>query len=179
MRARLTAVAVAVAVAASVTLTACTSPTYDVSTRGDLRQHVLTVAEASAAADWQAALTALDAMATKLAAAHEEGRVSEERFETIVLAMELVRQDLDAAIAAAADEAERVRLIEEQARLQEQIDRLQDARVLETAQDDPSGGSGGNGGENGKGDPSNGGKGDRSAGNGKDGENGKGKENGG
>lgn len=115
-----------VAVVAALTLGSCASPAYDDATRDDLRQHVRIVAEASAAGDWQSALTELDAMAGELATARDAGKVSEERFDTIALAMELVRQDLDDAIAAAADEAERQRLLDEQARLQEQIAQLQE-----------------------------------------------------
>jgi hypothetical protein len=87
---------------------------------------VVAVAQSSAAGDWQAALSGLDAMAVELADARAAGNVSDERFDTIVLAMELVRQDIDAAIAAAADAAEQQRLLEEQARLQEQIAQLQE-----------------------------------------------------
>lgn len=87
---------------------------------------MVAVAEASAAGDWQAALNGLDVMAEELSEARSEGKVGEERFDTILLAMELVRQDIDAAIAAAADAAEQQRLLEEQARLQEQIAQLQE-----------------------------------------------------
>lgn len=123
MRGRL--IAAAVAAAAALTLGSCASPAYDEATRDGLRQHVLTVAEASAAGDWAGAVAGLDAMAVELSQARDEGRIGEERFDTIRLAMEVVRQDLDDAIAAAADEAERQRLLEEQARLQEQIAQLQ------------------------------------------------------
>jgi hypothetical protein len=116
----------AVAAAAALTLGSCASPAYDEATRDGLRQHVLTVAEASAAGDWAGAVEGLDAMAVELSQARDEGRIGEERFDTIRLAMEVVRQDLDDAIAAAADEAERQRLLEEQARLQEQIAQLQE-----------------------------------------------------
>ncbi|RXZ71923.1 hypothetical protein [Agromyces albus] len=117
--------AAAVAVIATLILSSC-APGYDEATKGDLREHLVAVAEASAAGDWQAALTGLDAMAVELADARAAGRVSDERFDTIALAMELVRQDIDAAMAAAADAAEQQRLLEEQARLQEQIAQLQE-----------------------------------------------------
>jgi uncharacterized membrane protein YccC len=113
-------------IAAALTLSSCAAPSYDDETRDGLRAHVAAVAEASAAGDWAGALAGLDAMASALSKAKDEGKVSEERFDTIALAMELVRQDLDEAIAAAADEAERQRLLEEQARLQEQINQLQE-----------------------------------------------------
>ena len=113
-----------VAIVVAFTMTAC-SPAYDAETRDGLREHVVTVSEASAAGDWQAAIDELDVMTAELATAREDGRVDDDRFEAIVGAMELVRLDLEAAIAAAADEAERQRLIEEQARLQQQIEELQ------------------------------------------------------
>jgi predicted secreted protein len=117
--------AAAVAVTATLILTSCVAG-YDEATKDNLREQVVAVAEASAAGDWQAALNGLDVMAVELADARSEGKVSEERFDTIALAMELVRQDIDAAIAAAADAAEQQRLLEEQARLQEQIAQLQE-----------------------------------------------------
>jgi hypothetical protein len=117
--------AVAVAVTATFGLVSCAAG-YDEATKDDLREHVVAVAEASAAGDWQTALNGLDVMAAELSDARTEGKASEERFDTIVLAMELVRQDIDAAIAAAADAAEQQRLLEEQARLQEQIAQLQE-----------------------------------------------------
>ncbi|MGW4929917.1 hypothetical protein ACWEOH_12255 [Agromyces sp. NPDC004153] len=113
-----------VAIVVAFTMTAC-SPAYDAETRDGLREHVVTVSEASAAGDWQAAIDELDVMTAELATAREDGQIDDDRFEAIVGAMELVRLDLEAAIAAAADEAERQRLIEEQARLQQQIEELQ------------------------------------------------------
>lgn len=130
-----------VAIVVVSTLTAC-SPAYDAETRDGLREHVVSVSEASAAGDWQAAIDELDVMTADLATAREDGKVDDDRFEAIVAAMELVRLDLEAAIAAAAEEAERQRLIEEQARLQQQIEELQN-----------QGDDGGDGkGEKGKGD---------------------------
>lgn len=136
-------------IAATLILSSCaTAPAYDDDTRDGLRRHVIVVAEASAAGDWAAALAGLDAMASDLSKAEDEGKVSEERFDTIALAMELVRQDLDDAIAAAADEAERQRLLEEQTRLQEQIEQLEQDRS-----DDEKGEGGGKGnGDRGQGD---------------------------
>ena len=160
MGAKVSAAGLGLALAVVVTLSSCTSPGYDETTRAELREHVLIVAEASAAGDWQAALVSLDAMASALDAAHEAGELGEERLRTILLAMELVRQDLDAAIAAAADDAERVRLIEEQARLQEQIRLLQDSRDAQgggdqsSGIDQPSGGGSGGSGGSGNGDRS-------------------------
>src|SRR5918995_2890693 len=128
MRSRILVPAAIVAAAAAMSLASC-APNYDVATRDGLRQHVIAVAEASAAGDWNAALSGLDVMGAKLSDARAAGKIDEERFDSILLAMELVRLDLDTAIAAAADAAERQRLIDEQARLQEQIAELQDQQT--------------------------------------------------
>ncbi|MDQ0576533.1 hypothetical protein [Agromyces albus] len=137
--------AAAVAFTATLSLTSC-APAYDEAAKDNLREHVVAVAEASEAGDWQAALSGLDAMAAELADARAAGNVSDERFDTIALAMELVRKDIDAAIAAAADAAEQQRLLEEQARLQEQIAQLQEQQ--NQGNDDNKGG----GDEKGEGD---------------------------
>ena len=113
-----------VALLAALALSGC-GPVYDQETAHGLREHVVTISEASAAGDWQSAVTELDILAKEAAKAREAGKLDSERFEKIALAMELVRQDLEAAIAAAEDDAERQRLQEEQTRLQEQIDQLQ------------------------------------------------------
>lgn len=84
----------------------------------------MTVSSASAAGDWAGALAALDAMTAEVDEAQAEGRIDEQRVDSIVLAMELVRQELRIAIDAAEDAAERQRLEEEQAKLQEQLDQL-------------------------------------------------------
>jgi hypothetical protein len=114
-----------IAVTTAMVLSAC-APAYDEATKDALRQHVVAVSEASAAGDWPTAIGGLDALAADAAAAHEAGKLDDERLERITLAMELVRQDLEAAIATAEDAAERQRLQDEQARLQEQINQLQD-----------------------------------------------------
>lgn len=138
-------------ITAALTLSSCAAPAYDDATRDGLRAHVSAVAEASAAEDWARALAGLDALATELSQAKDEGKVSEERFDTIARAMDLVRQDLDGAIAAAADEAERQRLLEEQARLQEQIDQLQSQQDEGEDDKDKEDGGKGNDGKKGEG----------------------------
>jgi hypothetical protein len=124
----------AVAVAAGLALSSCASPGYDEATSGQLRGHVVTVAEASAAGDWPTALAALDTMADELTAAEAEGRVDDERYRSIVMAMELVRQDLETAIDEAEDAAEQARLQEEQARLQAELQQLQEQQQAEDRQ---------------------------------------------
>ena len=144
-----------IAILVAFTMTSC-SPAYDAETRESLRAHVVTVSEASAAGDWQTAVDELDAMTAELAEAREDGKVDDERFEAIASAMEFVRLDLEAAIAAAADEAERQRLIEAQAQLQQQIAELED-QGQGTGGDD-EGDNGGKGDKGGKGEK---GKGDK------------------
>jgi ABC-type phosphate transport system auxiliary subunit len=151
------------ALLAALALSGC-APAYDQGTADSLREHVVTISEASAAGEWQIAITELDALGTEAAKAREAGKLESERFEKISLAMELVRQDLEAAIAAAEDDAERQRLQEEQARLQEQIDQLRNPG------DGGGGGDeeGGNGGDKGKNEDKRGGKGKNEGKGGKD-----------
>lgn len=132
----------AVAIAATLVFTSCAS-SYDDATRDGLRQYVVTVSEASAAGDWSTALGALDGMAAEVEAARKAGKLDDERFETITLAMEVVRQDLETAISAAEDEAERQRLQEQQTMLEQQIAELQDQStdVDDQPNDDDSGGN--------------------------------------
>jgi hypothetical protein len=89
----------------------------------------VTVSTASAAGDWAGALAALDAMTAEVDEAQSDGRIDPERMESILLAMELVRQDLQMAIDEAEDAAEQQRLQEEQAALQAQLDQLEAERA--------------------------------------------------
>jgi hypothetical protein len=112
------------------TLSSCAAePTYDAATAADLREHVVTVSSASAAGDWAGALAALDAMTVEVDEAQADGRIDEDRLDSILLAMELVRQDLQRAIDEAEDAAERQRLEEEQAALQARLDQLEAERA--------------------------------------------------
>lgn len=132
----------AVAIAATLVFTSCAS-SYDDATRDGLREYVVAVSEASAAGDWPTALGALDGMAAEVDAARKAGKLDDDRFETITLAMEVVRQDLETAIAAAEDEAERQRLQEQQTMLEQQIAELRDqsAGVDDQPNDDDRGGN--------------------------------------
>ncbi|MDR6904971.1 hypothetical protein J2X63_000657 [Agromyces sp. 3263] len=114
----------AVVLTATLALSAC-SPQYDDATKADLRAQVIAVSTASAAGDWPTAIAGLDELATDVSKARRDGRLDDQRFAAIVSAMDLVRQDLAAAVAAAETEAEQQRLLAEQARLQEQITQLQ------------------------------------------------------
>ena len=114
----------AVVLTATLALSAC-APRYDGATKEDLRAQVVAVSTASAAGDWPTAIAGLDQLATEVSKARRDGRLDDARFTAIVAAMDLVRQDLEAAVAAAETEAEQQRLLAEQARLQEQITQLQ------------------------------------------------------
>jgi hypothetical protein len=112
------------------TLSSCaTEPTYDPTTAVGLREHVVTVSTASAAGDWAGALAALDTMTAEVDEAQSDGRIDPQRMDSILLAMELVRQDLQMAIDEAEDAAEQQRLEEEQAALQAQLDQLEAERA--------------------------------------------------
>lgn len=112
------------------TLSSCAAqPEYDPATAAGLREHVVTVSSASAAGDWTGALAALDAMTAEVDEAQADGRIDDQRMDSILLAMELVRQDLRMAVDEAEDAAERQRLEEEQAALQAQLDQLEAERA--------------------------------------------------
>lgn len=112
------------------TLSSCAAqPEYDPATAAGLREHVVTVSSASAAGDWAGALAALDAMTAEVDEAQADGRIDDQRMDSILLAMELVRQDLRMAVDEAEDAAERQRLEEEQAALQAQLDQMEAERA--------------------------------------------------
>lgn len=122
--------ATATAVVGLLTLSSCAAqPEYDPATAAGLREHVVTVSSASAAGDWAGALAALDAMTAEVDEAQADGRIDDQRMDSILLAMELVRQDLRMAVDEAEDAAERQRLEEEQAALQAQLDQLEAERA--------------------------------------------------
>lgn len=137
-----------VVLTATLALSGC-APQYDAATKEDLRAQVVAVSTASAAGDWPTAIAGLDQLATEVSKARRDGRLHDQRFAAIVSAMDLVRQDLEAAVAAAETEAEQQRLLAEQARLQEQITQLQ-AEQSEPAPPAPAPGEDGKGGKDGK-----------------------------
>jgi hypothetical protein len=120
----------AIGVIGLLTLSSCAAqPEYDPATAAGLREHVVTVSSASAAGDWAGALAALDAMTAEVDEAQADGRIDDQRMDSILLAMELVRQDLRMAVDEAENAAERQRLEEEQAALQAQLDQLEAERA--------------------------------------------------
>jgi hypothetical protein len=93
--------AVALALAVTLLLGGC-APTedYPASTAQSLQQAVLAVSQASAAGDWAGAQAALDDAAARLAAAVDAGEIGQDRAMDISIAIDLVRADLQALIAA-------------------------------------------------------------------------------
>lgn len=129
-RPRFAPLATATGLLALLALSSCAAqPTYGPATAASLREHVVTVSSASAAGDWAGALAALDAMTAEVDEAQAEGRIDDQRTDSILDAMGLVRQELQMAIDEAADAAERQRLEEEQAKLQERLDQLEAERA--------------------------------------------------
>lgn len=147
----------AAAVVASLLLSGC-APTYDQATQDSLRGYVVSISEASVAGDWQTAIDDLDTMALEVAKAQGAGKLGAERLESITRAMELVRQDLEAAIAAAAEEAERQRVQEAQAQLQQQLQEVESQLQQQLDQVRTQGSSSGGDDDSGGKDPKNDGK---------------------
>lgn len=84
---------------AALLLAGCASD-YGAQTAAELQARVVTVTDASAAGDWLTASTAVDELAADAADARAEGLITEARYDRIMAAIELVRAELEAAIAA-------------------------------------------------------------------------------
>lgn len=116
------------AVLAAGLLAGCAGPDTGLQTEAarQLQARVLAVSEASARNDPAAALTALDALETELAAAADSNRISAERRQNITTIAAAVRADLNQAIAAAeaaaAQAAEEARIAAAKAAEQAQIE---------------------------------------------------------
>lgn len=85
----------------------------------ELQSRVLAVTEAAAASDLGAALDRLSELEIDVRDALARGLITQERHDSIMAAIELVRRDLEAAIKAA-EEAQREREAQEQEQEQEQ-----------------------------------------------------------
>ncbi|MET0590923.1 MAG: serine/threonine-protein kinase [Naasia sp.] len=115
-----------------------------------IQSDVLAVSDAAAADDLEAASTALDRVATDLDLAATSDQVTSSRYRDMRTSIDLVRADIEAAEAAAAEaaaEAERQRQAEEQARLEEERQRQeelerQEQERLEQEQAEQEGGVG-------------------------------------
>jgi hypothetical protein len=135
----------AAALVAVLALSGCAAPSYEAETAEQLRGDVHSIAASSAAGDWDAAVAGLDEMADRLDRAHSRGRMDDDRFEAIAAAMRLVRADLESAILVAESEAERQRLLDAQATLEQRLQEL-------TEQQEPAGGNSGADPDDGPGD---------------------------
>lgn len=97
------AVRAAIAIALALGLAGCASSepqrTFQASAAVELQAGVLAVSEASHAGEWAEAAGALDELEAAAIAAYSRGELSDTRFDAIMVAIGLVRNDLQAAIA--------------------------------------------------------------------------------
>ena len=133
MASRTTAVLTATMLAGTLLLSGCASPTvYSEETAQDLQQRVLAVTDAAAGADYPAAKVRIDELRAAANDALARGDISDERHAAIVSALDLVKSDVDAALAAeAAAAAEAARLAEEQRLAEEAAVAAEAARLAE------------------------------------------------
>lgn len=89
------------------------SSAYDDGAAEQLQQHVLAVSSASAEADWATAATRSMELEAAATTALARGEITQERFDAIMAALALVRADIEAAVAAAEEEAARNEQAEE------------------------------------------------------------------
>lgn len=81
----------------------------------ELQSTVLSLTEAAGAGDFAAAAGRLDELEASTIAAYSRGEMSDARFDAIMVAISLVRDDLQAAIAAAQEAAQPVAPVESEA----------------------------------------------------------------
>jgi hypothetical protein len=111
-----------VAAAAAALLSGCAqAPAYEPETAERLQGQVLAVSTSTAEGDWAGASTRLMELEASASTALARGEITQERYDAIMAALQLVRADVDTALAAA--EAERLRLEEEAARQAEEAAR--------------------------------------------------------
>ena len=93
----------AVAVAVSLSLTGCAGQQTDYGPEAAdrLQAEVLEVSQLAAGADYTAAMVSLSELEVELKGARARGDVTDERYESVMAALALVRADLQAAIDAA------------------------------------------------------------------------------
>lgn len=113
MRRRATAIGGAL-IAALVLGGCATAPQYDPEAAAALQTQVAVITTASADGDWEAALTHVQALEADARDAHARGEISVERLDSILAAIELVRQSLDAERAAEEEAAAEARRSEEE-----------------------------------------------------------------
>lgn len=98
---------VSAALALAIALAGCSpqQADYDPAIADLVQAEVLEVSQLSAEADFDAALLALAELEVSLKDARARGLLTEERYESVMAAMTMVRADLEAAIAAQAPPA--------------------------------------------------------------------------
>lgn len=91
-----------------------TTPQYDSEVATALQTQVAEITTASADGDWDTALTRVQALEADARDAHARGEISVERLDSILAAIELVRQSLDAERAAEEEAAAEAARAEEE-----------------------------------------------------------------
>jgi len=98
----------AVVLALAIGLTGCSSPessrTYTPTAANELQSVVLDISEAASADDFAAAAGSLDQLEAAAVAAFARGELSSARYDAIMVAIRLVRSDLETAIAQEVEE---------------------------------------------------------------------------
>lgn len=131
--------AATVMVVATALLAGCAqAPAYEPETAERLQAHVLAVSTTTAEGDWAGASTRLLELEASASTALARGEITQERYDAIMSALQLVRADVEAAIAAAEAEAARVAAEAEAARIAAE----EAARAAEEAQRNDDKGNG-------------------------------------
>ena len=98
----------AVILALAIGLAGCSSPessrTYTPTAANELQSVVLEISEAASVDDFAAAAGSLDQLEAAAVAAFARGEISNARYDAIMVAIRLVRSDLDTAIAQEVEE---------------------------------------------------------------------------
>ncbi len=110
---------IGVAIAAALLAGCAQAPAYESETAERLQSHVLAVSTSTAEGDWAGASTRLMELEATATTALARGEITQERYDAIMAALQLVRTDVDAAILAIEAEAERQRLADEEAARQQ------------------------------------------------------------
>lgn len=97
--------AIVVAAAIAILAGCAQAPAYDPTTAERLQSQVLAVSTSTSQGDWAGASTRLMELEASAAEALARGDITQERFDAIIAALQLVRGDVDAAIAQLEEEA--------------------------------------------------------------------------
>lgn len=105
MNDRMSRALIAVAATAALLAGCASPPAYEPATAERLQAQVLAVSTSTAEGDWAGASTRLMELEAIAATALARGEITQERHDAIVAALQLVRSDVEAAIAQAEEEA--------------------------------------------------------------------------